>query len=290
MYRKIGVTFLFLVGLPWIGSLCFTVNTQAAPFSQSEATIIFSDTQPPSGENEFDTAGSPVTSIALDNNGRDNGTVASSADWWRLSSEADFYWDENFHDAYYTWSATETDFLITAPGSASIEFTWDSALDIAGQGATGNFGAYSDYEVRDLSNNLTGDEYQLVTGYGHNETTRTFSFDYDFTLADIGQTLSIYRNIDIGNWGLDSVDLVNSGSFADFSVVSTLDVTAMSGGLEQIGAGAFPGQPSQPPGTQPPPTNPPAPVPEPSTLFLFGCGLIGLAQGAKMKFLKNTQS
>lgn len=268
MFRKIGTALAFFLGL-----YCLVSGAQAAPFSQSEAVITFSDTLPAAGLYLFDSAASPPTGASLTNSGRDNGAVSTAADWWELNTTGSLHWNRTFHDVFNIWSATETAFLITAPGPAAIEFTWDSLLDITGQGIAGDFGVYSEYEVRDFGNNFVSDEYRFIEDdYGHAEHAVTFSFDYDFSPADVGQTLSIYRNLETGNWGRDSVSFSSPAGFADIAVESMLTISAFSGGLEQIGASAYPSPPT--PGPVP---TPPSPVPEPVSLLLFGSGMAGLA-------------
>ena len=287
MIRTNRALFLGVPGLLFAGMFCTVTGSLAAPFAQSEGAVIFSNTQPPDGLHGLDSANEPTTSVLLENSNRDNGHLSTSAQWWRLDAEASFHWDPAYADTFYTWSATETDFLVTAPGSASITFAWDSLLDINGHDGAGDFGAYSEFEVRDYTNNLAETEYRFINGYGNNAAVNTFSLDYTFTPADVGQSVSIYRLVGIGNWGSVGSNFT-ADAFADFAVASSLQITSLSGGLEQVGADPLPGQQPQPqsppPVVTPPSTDPSVPVPEPATLFLFGCGLIGLAGGLRLKF------
>ena len=223
--------------------LCFCVallilacggNAQGGFYTES---LIY--TGPPEFEEVYQYSETGPTYVDAGAYGKD---AEAHAEYWSVGGRLTNTWDNDYQGWIYIFSDIEKQFEVTAPGPASISFTWDGLLQVVGDPAyDGEYNLYASAGIEDYTLSANADVYwyEELDAAGTLPVSESTTFTYDFSAADVGDLFSI---------GLvfDSMVSLAGGEFAmapsdtlgfTSSFYNSLKITGISGGIQSTDNG-----------------------------------------------------
>ncbi len=186
----------------------------------------------------------------------------AQADDWELGSKVYASVDENnsFAGSLSADAWFSQQFVVTAAGTASINFAYDGYLSAANLGDGTINGMYGLNFVLDASDDYgnSGGDSGYLDSEGYAPYSGTFSFDYDFAATDVGDifTVELYLQTRLDAEYIDYMVEEGQTGGAEFTAhfYNTAEIVNVTGGLAPVSS-----------------------VPIPGAAWLLGSGIIGLA-------------